>query len=215
MTTEEFINSIKLDGEEWRVIPNWERYAVSTFGRVASLGLPYMQAGILRCRKPQLLTPRIIQGNPSYYEVRLSDGKGYTKAILIHRLVAITFIPNPNNYKYVNHKDENTFNNTLNNLEWCTQQYNCNYGTHNQRMAKTLSQTAYQRKPVIQLSLSDNFIAQFNCIREAAKSLGISESSISLCCRKKKPFLCGYKWMYLEEYSSLVNKSKNSQSTLD
>ena len=215
MTTEEFINSIKLDGEEWRVIPNWERYAVSTFGRVASLGLPYMQAGILRCRKPQLMHQKLSDNNPPYKTIKLSDGNCNHKSFVVHRLVALAFIPNPHNLPFINHKDENSLNNNVDNLEWCTQQYNCNYGTHNKRMAETLSKTGYQRRAVVQLSLNDEFIAQYDCIKEAAKSLGISHSSVSLCCRKKKPFLCGYKWMYLEEYNSLVNKSKNSQSTLD
>jgi hypothetical protein len=133
----------------------------------------------------------------------------------VHRLVALAFIPNPDNLPFVNHKDENSLNNNVNNLEWCTQQYNCNYGTHNQRMAETLRKTAYQKRKVVQLSLTDEYINTFDCIKNAAKALGICHSSVSLCCRGKQPHLCGYKWMYLEDYNALVNKSKNSQSTLD
>ena len=215
MTTEEFINSIKLDGEEWRVIPNWERYAVSTFGRVASLGLPYIQNDILRCRKPQLMHPNLSHNNPPYLTVRLSNGNYKTKNFVVHRLVALTFMPNPDNLPFINHKDENSLNNNVNNLEWCTQQYNCNYGTHNQRMAETLRKTAYQKRKVVQLSLTGEYLNTFDCIKNAAKALGISHSSVSLCCRGRQPYLCGYKWMYLEDYNALVNKSKNSQSTLD
>ena len=55
------------------------------------------------------------------------NGKYTYKNIAIHRLVAETFIPNPNNYNQVNHKDENKHNNSVDNLEWCTQSYNIRY----------------------------------------------------------------------------------------
>ena len=74
--------------------------------------------------------------------------KGYLRAYLylngrvkkefIHRLVALTFIPNPNGYPYVNHKDECKTNNRVDNLEWCTAEYNNNYGDHNNRVSATL-----------------------------------------------------------------------------
>lgn len=69
----------------------------------------------------------------------LSDSKGYQRVGLykgkrimyaVHRLVAETFIPNPNNYPCVNHKDYNKKNNNVTNLEWCNHKYNNNYGSH-------------------------------------------------------------------------------------
>lgn len=210
MTNEEFIQSISLEGEEWKTIPGWERYAASTYGRIAAYSSPYMQAGIPRCRKPQLLKPRYIQGNPGYWEVVLSNGNGLRKAILVHRLIALTFIPNPNNYPIVNHKDENSSNNYASNLEWCTQKYNTNYGTHNKRMAHTISKTAYQKRKVVQLSLSGNFIAKYDSIKDAAINVNINRSSIALCCQGINKTGCGYKWMYLSDYESLISKSKNA-----
>ncbi len=58
------------------------------------------------------------------------------KFFLVHRLVAIAFIPNPHNFPEVNHKDENPLNNCLDNLEWCSPGYNCNYGTHREKLSK-------------------------------------------------------------------------------
>ena len=58
---------------------------------------------------------------------------------MIHRLVALAFLDNPNNYPQINHKDENKLNNCVDNLEWCDAKYNINYGTRNDRMAKTQS----------------------------------------------------------------------------
>lgn len=215
MTNEEFIKSISLEGEEWRTIPNWERYAASNHGRILAYSSPYMQAGIPRCRKPQLLKPRFIKGNPGYWEVILSNGRGIRKAILVHRLIALAFIPNPNNYPVVNHKDENTSNNFVSNLEWCTQKYNTNYGTHNKRMARTLSKTGYQRRAVVQLTLQNEYITQFGCIKEAAASVGKTNKAISFCCRKINPTCAGFRWMYLSDYESLINKSKNDLPTPD
>ena len=69
----------------------------------------------------QLIKPRI--NNQGYYTVKLRKN-GTQKHHYIHRLLALTYIPNPNNYPCVNHKDCNRLNNNLNNLEWCTQEYN-------------------------------------------------------------------------------------------
>lgn len=215
MTTEEFINSIKLDGEEWRVIPNWERYAVSTFGRVASLGLPYLFYNKLKTKPPQLLKPMLNNNHPQYLTVVLYKDNKYKKRFVIHRLVAAAFIPNPDNLPQINHRDENPLNNHVTNLEWCTAKYNNNYGLHSKRMAETLSKTSWKRTKVVQLLDDNTYIKTFDTLKDAAESIGVTASSISSCCRKIKSRIGNYKWMYLEEYNSLVNKSKNSQSTLD
>ena len=64
------------------------------------------------------------------------DGKYHKK--YIHRMMAEVFIDNPNNYEFVNHKDEDGTNNHLSNLEWCTREYNVNYGTAKERRAKKI-----------------------------------------------------------------------------
>jgi len=61
--------------------------------------------------------------------IELTDRDGDRKKFPVHRLVASTFIPNPNNYPQINHKDEDKTNNSISNLEWCTAKYNINYGT--------------------------------------------------------------------------------------
>lgn len=72
-----------------------------------------------------------------YMEVNIYN-KGKRKTMLVHRLVAQAFIPNPSNLPQVNHKDENPRNNNVDNLEWCTQKYNNNYGTYKERARKRM-----------------------------------------------------------------------------
>ena len=74
------------------------------------------------------------------------------KTMYIHRLVAQAFIPNPDNLPCVNHKDENPNNNNVDNLEWCTQKYNCNYGTRVDRIMETKKQ---QYKKIYKYSFNE------------------------------------------------------------
>ena len=91
--------------EEWRDVKGYEGfYQVSSFGRVKSLARKYRR------------TERILKGcanSTGYIQVCLSK-----TLYCIHRLVADAFLPNPKNYKEVNHLDWDTSNNTLDNLEW-------------------------------------------------------------------------------------------------
>lgn len=71
-----------------------------------------------------------------YKRVMLYGKKPFKKFVPVHRLVAVAFIPNPNNYPQINHRDENRQNNDVSNLEWCTCEYNNNYGNRNERLSK-------------------------------------------------------------------------------
>lgn len=74
----------------------------------------------------------------------IKDNK--TRSFRVHRLVADAFIPNPNNYPQVNHINEVKTDNRVENLEWCTHEYNINYGTRNQRAGESLSRTLKNKK---------------------------------------------------------------------
>jgi hypothetical protein len=114
--------------EIWKPIPGYEGYyEVSNTGKVRSLTRTViMKDGKPRPIKGRELKPKINNGYPT---VNLSKN-GTVKTIRIHRLVALTFIPNPDNLPIINHKDENKQNNNVNNLEWCTYEYNNNYGNN-------------------------------------------------------------------------------------
>ena len=115
--------------EEWKDIKGYEGlYQVSNLGRVKSLGNN-------KSKKEKILDPK--PNMYGYKEVRLSK-EGKRKPYKVHRLVAIYFIPNPNNYKEVNHKDEDKTNNHVSNLEWCDRKYNINYGTRNKKASDSM-----------------------------------------------------------------------------
>ena len=101
--------------EVWKDIKGYEgRYQISNLGNVKSL--KYRNQNLVK-----KLTQRT--SNKGYKVVGLTD-KGKTNFVLVHRLVAMAFVDNPNDYPIVNHKDENPLNNQADNLEWCTYSYN-------------------------------------------------------------------------------------------
>lgn len=117
------------------------------------------------------------------------------KSIKIHRLVALSFIPNPNKYLQVNHKDEYKLNNNVNNLEWCTAKYNINYGSGHLRSC--IKRRICCTKAILQYDLNNNFIREFYSLSEASRVLNISMGSISDCLkgrtRKSRDFIFRYK----------------------
>lgn len=127
--------------EIWKDIAGYEGlYQVSNLGRVKSLDrtVQYFRNGKLETK---IFKSKIMKQNytsAGYLMIYLrKDGKDKYNAV--HRLVAQAFIPNPNNLPCVNHKDEVKDNNSVNNLEWCTHIYNCNYGTAIERMRKKVT----------------------------------------------------------------------------
>lgn len=113
--------------------------------------------------------------------------KGVKKSYQIHRLVAKLFLPNPNNYPCINHKDENPSNNKVDNLEWCSYSYNLSYGTRIKKelATKSILNTKNSPKKVIQMDLQGNFIQEFESANSAAKFLNIANSHIINCCNNK------------------------------
>lgn len=109
------------------------------------------------------------------------NGKKYQ--LKVHRLVALKYIPNPNNYKQINHIDGNKLNNNINNLEWCTAKHNIAHA-HKSGLATN----DHLKKKVKQIDVNTGAIIKtYNSYREASKKTGISETNISAVCRKYKP----------------------------
>lgn len=108
--------------EIWKEIPGYEGlYEVSSYG------------GVRRYHSYDL---KLYNTNKGYLQVYLYNN-GVRKGIKVHRLVAQTFIPNPDCLPQVNHKDENKTNNRVDNLEWCDCKYNIKYGSAIERTVST------------------------------------------------------------------------------
>ena len=143
--------------------------------------------------------------------IKFNDGKFRMR--YIHRLVAEAFVPNPNNYPLVNHKDENKFNNKADNLEWCTAKYNCNYSKDKKKSIKRKNAGAPKRVAL----LNDNYEIErvFFSIRDAARFIcPDNENSayvmINRVCHKHNGHVtaCGKKWLFIsdEVYLEYINE---------
>lgn len=148
-------------------------YAVTEDGRVWSY------------KSKKFLKP--FEAHKGYLKVCLCKG-GQSKRYFVHRLVAMTYLPNEDNLPQVNHIDEDRKNNCVSNLEWCTAQYNTNYGTRNERAAQKL------RKPVYCVELDRVFESQ----SQAAKELGVWQGNITKCCTGKAKTTGGYHFEFVK-----------------
>lgn len=180
--------------EEWRPIKGHTGYEVSNFGRIRSLPRK-IQRTTLGKDTSFIVSGKILKNRATrvsrdnfYTYVQLKDKNGKWVNHSVHRLVANAFIPNPDNLPFVNHKDENGRNNVVSNLEWCTNIYNINYGSAQERRASK------QRKIVMQFSVDGDFIQEFASMCEAEKRTGIDKGSISNCARSRCKTAGGYIW---------------------
>jgi len=201
-----------LPGEEWRDIEGYEGlYKISSFGRVLSVPRPRSSGGI---RRASIC-------NSGYLSVALCKD-GIKKTLMVHRLVAKAFIPNPLGLKEVNHRDECKTNNNVSNLEWCSREYNQSYGTriarsvashdYNASSKKAASNHDYKaiglkrRKPVLQFDLDGELVRCWSGLCEIREKLGFGTGGIYCACRRKgygkykQGIAYGFKWFYEEDY---------------
>lgn len=163
--------------EIWKDIPNYEGfYQASNLGRIKSLTIKY--------KTERIMKPSITHG---YLSLQLCKNNIH-KTVYVHRLVAISFLENPNNYTCVNHKDEIRTNNCVENLEFCTHKYNTNYGTCKQRIGDT------NGRPVKQKTLDGGLVKIHKSASEAGRELGIGHTHISSCVRGNRKTAGGFIW---------------------
>lgn len=176
-----------MDEEIWKDIEGYEGlYQVSNLGRVRSLdSWIRSKCNSMRLRKGRIINQRLsLQG---YKRVHLSKGNT-SKHYVVHRLVAEAFIPNPDNLPQVNHINEfDKTDNKVENLEWCTQEYNHNYGTHNKRVGEK------QSKPVYQYTLDNQLVKVWKSTAECRRN---GFNNVSACCRGVLITVKGFRWSY-------------------
>ena len=168
--------------EEWRDVVGYEGlYMVSNIGNVKSLKrTAKSKNGSIRTVSEKL---RKIDKNKSGYLMVILNKEGKRKGMKIHRLVAEAFIKNPYNLPQVNHRNEIKSDNRVENLEWCTQDYNNKYGTRTERTSKKVK------------CLETGVIYQSTM--EVQRKLRFSSANISKCCRGKVKSCCGFHWEYV------------------
>lgn len=182
LTSENISETLSCDKsliENWKIviIDNIEhQYLISDIGRVWSL-----------------ISKRYMTLSPfgGYYRVGLSY-KGNKTQYLVHRLVALMFIPNPHNLPLVNHLDGDRMNNHVSNLEWLTPKENSQH-------AKSVLKTGTRAVPVEQYSVDGTqFIARFASAAEAARFIGTKRANITNVCVGKYKTSKGFVWKYAD-----------------
>lgn len=180
--------------EIWKPVVGYEGlYEVSNIGRVRSWFNNHYQK-----RK----VPKILKYGKrvGYFQACLYKNKG-RKLLLVHRLVAQAFIPNPDNLPCINHKNEIKTDNRVENLEWCTYKHNLEYSgniekareiAHSKQLWKIANNVC--KKPVLQYSKTGELVNEYESISKAEQQTGVY--NISACCLGKYKSAGGYVWKY-------------------
>lgn len=182
--------------EIWKSLPGVAGVEVSTFGRVRTLDKVVSSENGTRFLKGRVLKQSY--DGRGYLKVHIPiDGKSATKKA--HRLVAQTFIHNPNMLPMVNHKDCNRKNNNVNNLEWCNNSYNQKY---REEFGKALG------RPVFAINLATLKILHFCSQGEAGRIIGVSKGHINAVIQGKRKQTGGYWFVNDDGHAVNVVKSK-------
>lgn len=194
--------------EVWKDIEGYEgRYQVSNFGHVKSLRYRGRN-------EARLLVPKCNNSGRLWVELFVNGKK---KCMLIHRLVAMAFIPNPNGCLQINHIDENPKNNVVWNLEWCTAKeniskylknhpdalserckssINARWNKRNNHSGKSIIIPYKHKKPILQMTTDGEIVTRWDNISTVCRENGWNCTSLLECCRGKRKTAYGYIWRY-------------------
>ncbi len=215
MKKEEFIESIRLEGEEWRDVVGYEDdYMVSNLGRIAMVRTFYVysrngRSFTKRC-VPHICSTSIAPSTPYRRMTFVKNGEKETQ--LLHRIIAMAFLPNPDGLPCVDHIDDNPSNSIASNLQWCT--YKTNNSKEHHRTATSESKKgvpAYNRTAIVKLSKDMDLVKIYSSMTQAELE-GFSHSAIHRVAHNKLKTHGGFKWMYLSDYEKLLSNqlSKNA-----
>ena len=189
--------------EIWKDIKGYKGlYQVSNLGRVKSLSRKIIVESknknykFKKKLKEKILKPQM--SGYGYLIVGLYNKKTKNKKFIVHRIVAQAFIPNPNNLPQVNHISGIKTDNSISNLEWCTNSENQLHAYKIGLKHNKIGCNNKKSKPIIQYDLKKNFIKEWANKREIERILGLDSSNISKCCKGKQRICKGYIWKYKE-----------------
>lgn len=202
-----------LEGEVWKDVPGYEGYySVSNKGRIISLSRNIITSNRIIHTQDRLmeLTPNVY----GYLYITLSK-QGKYKKHMVHRLVAMAFIDNPNNYPHIDHIDTNITNNAVENLRWVTPSLNMQNELTKKHVSEGLKNKhnrSWNCTPIVQLR--DNILIKtYPSIAEAERN-GFGYSGIQKCLYGKQKTHKGYKWMYLSEYNDLTPEGISTPASI-
>lgn len=178
--------------EVWKDIVGYEGlYRVSNLGNVYS------------CYMNKTLS---IATRSDKYKFVVLRKNGKDKYMTIHRLVAEAFIPNPDNLPMVNHKDENPSNNCVDNLEWCTAQYNATYNDAHIKRGESLCNKVYA------YDCDGVLIKEYSSTQSVAKCFNMSNSNVSTACNSDFRTFNGMILSYVPlSREEVLNRLKNNK----
>lgn len=180
-----------------KIIKDFPAYKITDDGKIYSRFKPKTGKIIDSWRE---INP-IYDKSCGYMIVTLSKGNGEKrKNKRIHRLLMEAFVPNPNNYSQINHKNGNKLNNSLSNLEWCSPKQNSNHAVKIGLYKPIFEKT---RKPVIQLTKDLVFIKEFSSIHEAGRQTNIAWQNIWKVCDGKRKTAGNYVWKYKKSVTTI------------
>lgn len=144
------------------------------------------------------------------------NGWGYyaLSFALVHKIVATAFIPKTEedialNRDHVDHIDGNRLNNNATNLRWCTHEENISFPLARQHQYESAKTNGFKgrppKKPVVQLDLNNNYIAEYDSVLEAGEATGIWKGGISTVLHGSQKTAGGYIWRYKEDYENEKN----------
>lgn len=168
MSQDEIVN---LKNEVWKDVVGYEGlYLISNMGRIISTGKKRLYAKS-RKHKRKLLHP--FYDKLGYARLMLCGEDGSKKRWYVHKLVALAFLENPNNYTDVNHIDEDKTNNCAKNLKWISHRDNCNYGNRNKNIRKKVKTSIINKQKIINIDTGEIF----NDIHEFGRKIGMNLSN--------------------------------------
>lgn len=186
----------KNENEIWKTYPEFDFIQASNLGRVRTVDRVVTNGKGMYVKKGRILKPQL--NNDGYLYIAFGDNGKFIQR-KVHRVIAQTFIPNPDGWAEVNHKDCSRTNNNVDNLEWCSRSYNQKY-----RGKYGVSQTEACGHAVFTISLKTHEVSHFQSQHGAARELGVHQGNISRVLKGKQNQTGGY-WFTKADENAVEN----------